>query len=195
MNYYQEEYKLDNESIISPFYDLGDDLAEEAVAGVKFFDVTFGAYGEVQEQFFFGLSFPNLVRARIDKPNLDTQDDNSAFNYFLALVGYRFDVTAYNFIVEPSILVKRLREAPFQADINLKLSFIEEQLIGGLTYSLGNSDKVGFLIGTRIDKLRLSYSYDIGLVDFQDFNNGSHEISVGLTFGSKQTDTPETPEQ
>ena len=145
----------------------------------NFFDVALGIYMEYGERFFAGLSFPNLVKSRIDQSSIDTDTGNPAAGNFMALVGYRFDIENHDFMVEPSILIKSFDGAPFQADLNLKMSFIDEQLIGGLVYSFGNVSKVGILIGTRIDALTISYSYDIGLSDFQDYHNGGHEISVG----------------
>jgi type IX secretion system PorP/SprF family membrane protein len=174
--------KLDNSAIIDPFYDPGDVFAEEAVSGISFFDVTFGFYAEYDERFFFGLSVPNLVRARIDE-SLAEVPENTFFKYFTLMAGYRIDVSSYNFVVEPSILIKRLRNVPFQADVNLKLSFLEDQLIGGLVYTAGSVSKFGFLIGTRVNNVYISYNYDIGLDQFQDYSNGAHEVGLGIKFG------------
>ncbi len=176
--------RLINKTVLDEFYEDGDDLIAEAVDGLQFFDATLGFYTEYDEKVFFGVSVPNLIRARIDKATTTTTD-NTFFKYFAVQLGYRFLLEDYNFKVEPSLLVRRLRSAPFQADLNLKLSFLEDQLIGGLVYSLGGPNKVGFLIGTRINNLMLSYSYDIGLSDYQDYHNGAHDISVGLKIDRK----------
>jgi Type IX secretion system membrane protein PorP/SprF len=39
-------------------------------------------------------------------------------------------------------------------------------------------------LGTRINKFRLFYSYDIALEDFQKYNNGSHELSISFEIPS-----------
>ena len=177
--------RLSNKAILDPFYDPGDPIFEEAVDGLQYFDAALGFYTDYQEKLFVGFTVPNLIRLRIDQATVPTQTESTALKYFALQLGYRFMVENYNFKVEPSLLVRRLRDAPFQTDLNLKLAFLEDQLIGGLVYSIGTTSKVGFLIGTRINNLRLSYSYDVGLIDFQQYNNGSHEITVGLKIDQK----------
>ena len=147
----------------------------------NFFDATLGYYAEYQDQLFFGLSVPNLIRARIDEATVQTDDGESTFlKHFTVLLGYRFDVADYNFKIEPSILLRRLNDAPFFADMNLKASFLDDQLITGLSYSFGAGGKAAFLLGTRINNFGLTYSYDIGFGGFQVYNNGSHEITIGM---------------
>ena len=177
-----QQNRLSNRSLLDPFYESGDVVFEEAVDGIQFFDATLGFYAEYQERFFFGFSVPNLIYSRIDQANVMSVDTESTFfKYFTLLLGHRFDISEYNFKVEPSILLRRLKDAPFFADLNLKLSFLDDQLIGGLAYSLGAGSKVAFLLGTKVNNFRLTYSYDIGLGGFQVYNNGSHEITVGLS--------------
>ena len=174
-----------------PFLDPTDILLAEGMDGVQFFDGSFGIYGDYDERFVFGLSLPNVIRTRINDIQGDIEDDQNDFNYMLYL-GYRFDVANYNFTVEPSILVKNVRYVPFQTDINLKMSFLDDQLIGGLTYSFGAGNRLGFLIGTRIDDLRLHYSYDVNFGEFQQYNNGSHEFSISYML-FKNTNAPSGP--
>ncbi len=177
-----QQNRLSNRSLLSDFYEPGDAVLEEAIDGIQFFDATIGFYAEYQERFIFGFSVPNLIRARIDQATVMTPDtDNTFFKYFTLLLGHRFIIEDYNFKVEPSILLRRLKDSPFFADLNVKLSFLDDQLIGGLGYSLGAGNKVAFLIGTRVNNFRLSYSYDIGLGGFQVYNNGSHELTIGLS--------------
>ena len=173
-----QQLRLSSE--FDPFLDDSDELLNEALDGVILFDASFGVYGEFNDAFFFGLSFPNLVRSRISDIQGDIEDPNEEFNY-AALIGYRVRVSNYNFYVEPSIAVKNIRRVPFHVDLNLKLSFLEEQLVGGITYSLGDESRFGVLLGTRIDALRLFYGYDISFGKFQDFSNGSHELTLHYT--------------
>jgi hypothetical protein len=70
----------------------------------------------------------DLVRTRIDDIQNPT-DPSSFFKYFNAFVGYQFNVPNYNFTVEPSILVKRLRNVPFVTDLNLKMTFLDETAV------------------------------------------------------------------
>ena len=173
-----------------PFIDDTDQLLNEALDGVTLFDASFGIYGEYDESFFFGLSFPNLVRTRLAEIQGDIDDPNSEFNYAF-LFGYRFDVEKHNFTVEPSIAVKNVRRVPFHVDVNLKVSFLEEQLVGGITYSLGEENRFGVLIGTRVDRMRFFYSYDVGFGEFQNYNNGSHELTINYLLPRKAEASPQ----
>jgi type IX secretion system PorP/SprF family membrane protein len=170
-----QQLRLSSE--FDPFLDDTDELLNEALDGVMLFDASFGVYGEYDESLFFGVSFPNLVRSRISEIQGDEEDPNEEFNY-AALIGYRFKVNNYNFYVEPSLAVKNIRRVPFHVDLNLKLSFLDEQLVGGVSYSLGDVSRIGVLLGTRVNALKLFYGYDVSFGEFQDFNNGSHEITV-----------------
>ena len=153
------------------------------------FDASFGIYGEYDERLFFGLSFPNLVRTRITSISSEYEDPNEEFNYIL-LAGYRFDVEEHDFKIEPSIAIKNVRRVPFSVDLNLKLSFLDEQLVGGITYSVSEINRFGLLLGTRINQLKIFYSYDVGFGDFQEHNNGSHEITINYLIPRK-SDTSE----
>ena len=57
------------------------------------------------------------------------------------LLGYRFNVENYDFTIEPSITVKDLRYSPFLIDANVKFSFLDEQLVGGVGYTLGDNSR------------------------------------------------------
>jgi type IX secretion system PorP/SprF family membrane protein len=161
-----------------PLVDPNDVLLGEAIDGYLLFDGSAGIYGEVNKKFFFGISFPNLVKNRltdiagdINLPEFET------FSYAF-LAGYRFDIKNYNFTIEPSVTVKDLRYSPFLIDANVKFTFLDEQLVGGLGYTIGDNSRASLLLGTRINDLRLYYSYDVSLGDFQQYNNGSHEITL-----------------
>jgi len=159
--------------------DPSDPLLAAAVDGYLLFDGGIGVYGEADQKLFFGISFPHLVKNRISEIEGDIHlADLDRFSYAV-LLGYRFHVQSHNFMVEPSITVRDFRYSPFLVDLNLKLSFLDEQLVGGVGYSIGgqNGGGASLLLGTRIDALRLFYSYGVGLGDFQRFNNGSHELT------------------
>ncbi|MEO5907403.1 MAG: PorP/SprF family type IX secretion system membrane protein [Saprospiraceae bacterium] len=161
-----------------PLFDPTDPLANEAIDGYLLFDGSAGIYGEIDEKLIFGISFPNVVKQRIAEISGEVNlKDLRTFPYAV-LLGYRYKVENYNFLVEPSILVKDLRYSPFLVDINLKLSFLDEQLVGGLGYTLGDNSRAALLLGTRLDNLRFFYSYDVSLGDFQEHNNGSHELTL-----------------
>lgn len=175
-----ERYSLGNEAFTSDLYEPGDPIVQAAAEGIDYFDLTAGIYGSFQESFYFGIAAPQMVRARINEVDFDDDSNVSLFQYFNLLMGYSFDVPNYGMQVEPSVFIKRLRNIPFQVDFNLLTKFFDEQLMAGVTYSVGAGDRMGFLIGTRLNDVRLYYSYDLSFQPFQDYSNGSHEFSLSV---------------
>jgi type IX secretion system PorP/SprF family membrane protein len=161
-----------------PLLDPNDILLNEAIDGYTLFDGGLGVYGEVKEKLFFGVSFPNLVKNRLTEISGDINLPEFDKLSYAFLLGYRFDVENYDFVIEPSVTIKDLRYSPFLIDANLKFSFLDEQLVGGVGYTLGDNSRASLLLGTRINHLRIYYSYDVSLGDFQQYNNGSHEITL-----------------
>lgn len=167
-----------------PFIEDGDELLNAALDGYLLFDGSAGVYGEIDNKFLFGLSFPNIVKQRIEEISGEVNLDNGSFPY-AAYFGYRHNVKNYNFTIEPSVTIRDLRNSPFLVDLNVKLAFLDEQLIGGLGYSVGDNSRAALLLGTRLDNLKFYYSYDVSLGDFQKHNNGSHELTLVFTLPQK----------
>lgn len=181
-----EQIRLQGEALLDPFFENGDIAIIDAVGGLKVFDAAIGVHGQASDV-YFGLNLPNLIRARVDTdPNIDTDAEASFFEHFLAYVGYNWKVQDYNFTLEPSLVVKNLRNSPFQVDFNMKANFFEDQLVGGLTYTLGGGNRVSVLLGTELTNLNIYYSYTSSFAQFQQYNNGGHEISVGFNFGNRK---------
>jgi len=163
-----------------PNVNQDDILLGEAIDGYTLFDGSAGIYGEANKKFFFGLSFPNLIKNRLTDIEGDINlPEFDVFSY-AALVGYRFNIDNYNFIVEPSLTIADLRYSSFFINGNVRFSFLDEQLVGGIGYTFGENDEsnASLLLGTRINALRLFYSYNVSLGDFQQYNNGSHELTL-----------------
>ncbi len=193
LNTEYESYSLSGSVLSNPNVDPTDPILTEALDGIQFFNVGAGFYGEYDEKFFVGLSLPKMINARIDEIDF-VESDNEFFRYFTFMAGYRLPVADYDMKLEPSIFMKRLRNVDFQIDVNLKALFLQEQLVGGITYSNGTGDRLGFLIGTQLKAFRLYYGYDVSFQEFQDYANGSHEITVGFNWASlsKKTSTKES---
>lgn len=170
------QYGLSADGLNSTNINPNDPLIFARLDGARFFDVSAGVYGTFNQNITFGVVLPGLVRARLDD-NIGTSE--RTINY-LVHVGYKYDVPNYDFYIEPSLFIKQLRYTPFHADINVKAGFMEDQLIGGLTYALGY-DRLGFLIGTRVNNLNIYYSYNVSLEESQSYHNGMHEFTLGFT--------------
>ncbi len=184
LNTEYESYSLNGGVLTNPNIDPTDVVLAEALDGIQFFNVGAGFYGEYDDRLLVGLSLPKMINARIDDITF-TDDNNEFLQYFTFMAGYRIPVSGYDIKLEPSILMKRLENVDFQMDVNLKALFLDEQLVGGITYSNGTGDRLGFLIGTQLKSFRLYYSYDVSFQKFQDYANGSHELTIGFKWPSR----------
>lgn len=180
-----EQSRLKGTALLDPQIDREDPYLIDATTGTKLFDAAFGVHAQAQD-FYFGLAAPNLVRARVNNDNLVPNETNSFLQHFLAYVGYKWMVEDNNFYVEPSILVRNLRNSPFMVDFNGKVYFFEDQLIGGLTYTLGGGDRFSLLLGAALTNFDLYYSYTSSFQASQQYHNGGHEVSIQFTFGTRK---------
>ncbi|WP_262511695.1 PorP/SprF family type IX secretion system membrane protein [Echinicola strongylocentroti] len=140
-------------------------------------------------RFYAGLSAFNMV----GKKSLEREDIALAyhdFHYYLTaglLVPLSDDVQ-----LKPSFLVKEVKGAPTNYDLNLMLLFFDRIWLGSsyrsnldlwkdnLPENLNNRNAVAFLFEFfATDQLRIGYAYDHNLNVLNNYRNQSHEISLG----------------
>ncbi|WP_236980962.1 PorP/SprF family type IX secretion system membrane protein [Membranihabitans maritimus] len=173
-----ERYKLQASALLGTGIDPNDPIIADAAEGYDVFDAAVGVHAELPDGFTAGLALPNLIRTRVDNNSDNESTESSLFKYFVLYAGYKAPLEEYNFEFEPSIQVRNVRNAPFQVDLNLLGYYADDQLIGGFTYTIGGGNGANILLGTRINKINILYSYGVSFADFQTYNNGSHEISL-----------------
>lgn len=179
---------LDGEVLTDPHYDPGDVQIEDGVNGINNFDASLGFYGVYNDKTFFGIAFPNIIMARLDGNTTSGNDDPEG--YYSFNFGHRFKSNEYGFTLEPSILLRRARNVPFQADINLKGYFLEDKLIGGLSYRGGSRGAMGLLIGSKFSNFAFYYSFDVSFQGFQQYSGGAHEITLAFKIPKKVEQAP-----
>lgn len=173
----------------SPLYDQDDDIIQNAVDGNKVFDASLGAFATFKKNTFVGITFPNLVVAKIGE--IETgQNEGSLFKYSIITFGHEFEVEPYNFKLKPSVLVYNIKDKPLQIDFNMLGSFINDKLMAGVSVRAGTGGATGILLGTNVDVFKLFYSYDLTFQKFQKYNSGSHELTLLFSFerGKKRYD-------
>ncbi|MEM9929866.1 MAG: type IX secretion system membrane protein PorP/SprF, partial [Bacteroidota bacterium] len=135
-----------------------------------------GIYGTYLNRVFGGLTINNLVSNRLDVISGTSAEDGFNFTF---LLGQTFRIEELNVNLTPSIMMRDIQDAPFMMDFNLQAGFLDDQFIAGLSYRYLGA--VGLLLGTEINGLQLYYSYDLSFGGFQQYNNGSHEFTVGYS--------------
>jgi type IX secretion system PorP/SprF family membrane protein len=171
---------LDADIVNNPRYEPGDETISDYLDGKNFFDAGIGIYASYLENTFGGFTINNLVAQRLGDISGTTTDEG--FNFTL-LVGHSFRVEDLNVNLTPSIMLRDVQDAPFMMDFNIQAGFLDDQFIAGLSYR--NLGGLGMLLGTKINGLQLYYSYDLGFSEFQTYNNGSHEFTVGYSIDRK----------
>jgi len=182
------QHGLSGDALNNPLIDITDAVVLDRIEGSNFFDVSFGVQGIYNDVLTYGLSLPSLVSSRIDD-SVNTIDDREIGYIFN--VGYKFNELDPNITLEPSLWIKKLMNVPFHADVNVLARFLEDKLRGGVTYRVGADEKLGFLIGFGVNTLNFTYAYNASRHDFQQYNNGSHELSVRFDIGKMINDKKE----
>ena len=91
---------------------------------------------------------------------------------------YQYGLTE-QFSIVPNLLLKT---ESGQTQLEIGALAYYNQLFGGLSfrgYSQNSLDAMGIIAGTQLSKkVRISYSFDIGLGGFADLHDGSHEFII-----------------
>lgn len=187
-----QQYRISNVNLNDELVNANDTELLQRLNDAQFFEASIGMHGELKNGLFFDLAFPGIVRSRINEASAN-EESPGKFNYFFG-AGYPFKIMNYDMVLEPSIYIKKFRNVPLHIDFNALMKFLDGKLLSGVTYSNGADNRLGFLIGTQINTLRFNYSYNISFHDSQEFNNGGHEIGLGLILDGKKQQTVEVEE-
>jgi len=140
-------------------------------------DANFGIY-YYSNHLYAGLSSKQLLQNEYGMVTVDgKQAYTKLLRHFYGMAGVAVPVSD-KVIFRPSVLVKYVKDAPWQMDLNA--SFLLNDLLWlGMTYRT-DGDLV-FLTELNIGrKYRLGYSYDMNVRDRIHYNSGSHEIRLGI---------------
>jgi type IX secretion system PorP/SprF family membrane protein len=133
------------------------------------------------ERFFAGFSVQDFVRNRLNFKDLANEDDITArqsAHAYLA-TGYVFPI-GFDFDLKTSALLKGVKGAPLQADLNATL-WIKEIIAFGAEYRT-NAD-ISALVELRVTpQVRIGYAYDKSITSLRSYNSGSHEFMLRYEF-------------
>jgi type IX secretion system PorP/SprF family membrane protein len=185
-----QEITLDNEVANNPFIELSDETVMNFLNGQGSFDVALGFFSSFNDNTKVGLTFTNLA-------SLSTStEDESILKHYMFFASHRFATEDNSLSFEPSLLIRNIRNVPSQVDINFRAGFLNDRFLTGLSYrSIGS---LGLLLGLRLDRLsdnpttssklaniQMAYTYDLFFQDFQQYNDGSHEVSLLISLKRK----------
>jgi len=177
------QFKIDKTGIVvrdenDPLFQDGDIFTSSVP------DATFGFHLYTND-WYVGASIPQLLNSKLGlldedvMEKLNTEMDGSLSRHYYVLAGYKWKVN-YDYVVEPSVLIKSVTPAPTQADIGVKVTYQNKLWLGSLYRTNGD---IGLLLGYSIgDRYLIGYSYDMVTSGMSDYTSGSHEFMLGIRF-------------
>ena len=84
-------------------------------------------------------------------------------------------------------MVKFVHPAPVQFDINMRLMYENIAWVG---ISYRNKDAINLVLEyVWDDTIEIGYAFDYTLSELGQYNNGSHEIIIGVRWGNPKRET------
>ncbi len=150
-------------------------------------DANFGAY-LYGPNYWVGFSALQLIQSEFRLSDQAVANDLATIanaRHFYGSFGYRFDLNE-DFQLEPSALLKFVKDIPFSYELNAK-AYYQNKYWAGLGYR--SEDAVMLMLGIALDRgLNIAYSFDLITSDIKSTAVGSHEITIGYDI-SKQSET------
>ncbi|TCC87867.1 PorP/SprF family type IX secretion system membrane protein [Pedobacter hiemivivus] len=165
-------------------------LTPDARAGVYYSD----------DRFYAGFSVDNLIAQYASSDDFREKGIRRPKMHYYLTAGMLFPLSE-DILLKPSFLLKDDRGGPTSLDIN-SFVLLGNRIWIGASYRTGvslyskdylqaNLPKENALVGLvelfATDRLRIGYAYDHNLNKAGNFNNGSHEISIGFFFKRKSS--------
>ena len=134
---------------------------------------TLTLYGD---NYHIGLSVPQLVTKSLGVKSVQ----NTVNNYYLS-AGYTTRDDG-DLKVSYAGLLAYSSDLPIIADLSV-LTLIKKQLGLGVDYRTNN--ELAAIVSFEFERIHLGYSYQFGLSssNLGSFNNATHEVALGISFG------------
>ena len=152
-------------------------------------NASFGVY-YYTDKFYLGFSVPRMIYNEIKPQTWDVKSTLKTQNlHYYLTSGYVFDLKR-GIKVKPTIMLKSVYAAPLEVDASINI-FLKDLIWAGMAYRSG--DALSLLLALQLNpNFRLGYSYDYTTTRLNNFNSGTHEISLGYDFslGKKKIVSP-----
>jgi type IX secretion system PorP/SprF family membrane protein len=162
--------------------DQGDNYFSNGIQSVVVPDFGFGLY-LYNDNYFIGASAPQLNQSKL-KFFANTESRAKLEDHYYISGSYKFPM-GESFHFQPLFIVKYITPTPVQFDVTARVIFQEKIWIGTTWRSRDAiSGMLGFIYQ---ENLLFGYSYDYTISGLQNYSSGTHEIMLGLRFGSIKT--------
>jgi type IX secretion system PorP/SprF family membrane protein len=128
-----------------------------------------------------GLSAVNLFQSPIKFGDIELESADLKHIRQYHIYGYfRKVLPTKDWEVEPALLVRANEELRFSADFSTRLIYMREYWAG---LSFRTSGELILLLGLKLNRFYLGYSFDYGFNQLSYKSYGSHEVVVALKLG------------
>ncbi|MEO1054064.1 MAG: PorP/SprF family type IX secretion system membrane protein, partial [Bacteroidota bacterium] len=124
--------------------------------------------------FYLSYSAAQVARQFVFGNEVLENDENSIQHNFIG--GFRFVINP-DVILQPAVFARVEQGVPLTYDLNFKARLKGRYWLGA---SYRNDQTIIGMLGFTFNNVNFGYSYDYNTQDISDFNNGSHEITLGL---------------
>ncbi|MFN0215367.1 MAG: type IX secretion system membrane protein PorP/SprF [Saprospiraceae bacterium] len=156
----------------------GDQSLENQRVSDFYGNVGAGVYGTIMERYYFGVSVPHLYSNAIGIANANATTLAKESQHFYGMAGAIIPLSE-DINLMPAILLKYVKNTPFDADINVNLD-IRKKFTAGLSYRLGGDgagDSMDLLAYWQVaPQFGVGAAYDFTLSNLKDYNAGSFEV-------------------
>lgn len=146
-----------------------------------------GVYAGFSEKYYIGFSIPQLYANDLGINQTPGTNTAVEVRHIYGMAGASFPLSE-DISIMPAILTKYVKNAPFDADLNVNLD-IKKKVTAGLSYRLGGEgsgesvDLLCFFQATP--QLGIGAAYDFTLTQIKDYSSGSFEVMVQYDLKSK----------
>ena len=135
--------------------------------------------------FYGGLSVQQLFNNNLSFVETGMEDKrNRLKTHFYGLAGYKFAEVSLRWIVEPSVLIRKVAGNPAQMDLSTRVTY-NQMLWGGLFVrnTFESFNDLSLILGYIHDKkIAISIAYDFSFADIRKYTHGSIEFMLGYNF-------------
>lgn len=168
--------------------DPGDPSVGDKKENEIFGTVGAGIYATIMEHYYFGVSVPRLASNVIGLTNANAQILAKEYQHFYGMAGAIIPLSE-DINLMPAVLLKYVKNAPFDADVNINLD-IRQKFTAGLSYRMGGDgagDSVDLLaFWQATPQVGIGAAYDFTLSSLKDYNAGSIEVLLQADLKQKK---------
>lgn len=131
-----------------------------------------------------GISVPQILATELRHVDTDEDANYRLSRHYILQTSYRYGLADDKFFITPQIIGRTNDFSNFSFDVGAQFAYKDIAWLGAAyRYDYGVTFNGGFRVH---DMVSVGYSYDMGLNDLSNYNNGSHEVVLGIRFARKK---------